>query len=329
MLRSNNTIIAKFAVVLVSLIFGISSAFASDYPARPMTIIVPFGVGGGNDVIARTFAPYLAQELGVPVNIENRPGAGSLVGATALLNSNHDGHTMMFSSVTPFIAQTILVRGASYSAEDFQLIDLPSRDYSLIKASTASGISSYEEFIERLRANPRNVTIGVAPGSADFANIVLTLERHGINPDAARIVTYDGGGETRLAVLAGHVDVGVSPASASFSIKEDITPLALFADQVVAGFEEVHLVSDIEGRNIDFMPGSQRGWVVSTEFINNHPDRYEVLSNAIRNVSHDETYLVEIDRQLPGYTWYGPEDSNAAFLRAFNQTSEYMHKMQP
>ncbi len=86
---------------LCALIAGTAGAFnvcAEPYPTAPVCVIVPFGAGGGSDLAARLLAKELSEAFKHPLGVENRPGAGTLIGAKALLDATPDGHTIMIST---------------------------------------------------------------------------------------------------------------------------------------------------------------------------------------------------------------------------------------
>ena len=86
------------AILAAASLFGISLPAAA-YPDRPITMIVPWGAGGGTDTLARTFAAMLEEELGQPINVVNRTGAGGVVGHTAMATAAADGYTIGLGTV--------------------------------------------------------------------------------------------------------------------------------------------------------------------------------------------------------------------------------------
>ena len=102
----------RFALIALSFVFILSRAEAQDYPARGTTILVPFAPGGGTDVIARAVGHKLEQRLGKPFLIENRPGAGTSIAATATAKAPPDGYTLMQATsgtmaMTPTIYKSV------------------------------------------------------------------------------------------------------------------------------------------------------------------------------------------------------------------------------
>ncbi len=198
-----------------------------DYPSRPVNVIVPFATGGYNDRLARAFAPYLEKELGQPLVIVNQEGAGTQLGHTYGLQQENDGYTVFLTSASPYIPLTILLQNAPYKLEDFTMINLPSRDYTLAATTADSEIENFQQVIDQLKADPTSLSIGVQPASADYANLMLTMQAAGIDPTKLRIVTYDGGGPNRNATAGGQVDVGFVGGEGFLPLKDKIKPLAM------------------------------------------------------------------------------------------------------
>lgn len=302
---------------------------AQTYPDRPITLLVPFATGGYNDRYARAMAPFLARQLGQPVTVMNRPGGGTMLGNMFYLQQPDDGYMVMVHSAAPFIPQTILLQNAPYRAEDFWMINLPSRDATLAATATAKPIGSIAEVVAALKRDPRSLTLGVQPTSADFVNLALFLAGHGIDRARARIVTYaDGGGPARTATVGGHVDVGFVGAEGFLPLAERIRPLMLFSDQRDPDlFPDTPLWAEharAHGINPEFVEGSQRGFVVLRRFVERAPDRYRILEAAIERATKDPECVATLRAQQLATTWYGPEASNRAFLAAYHTMRKYI-----
>ncbi|MEX0584919.1 MAG: tripartite tricarboxylate transporter substrate-binding protein [Natronospirillum sp.] len=313
------------SVVLAASVFTAPTVVAQSYPSQPITVVVPFATGGYNDRLARAFAPYLQEELGQPIEILNRGGAGTLLGNMLFMTRPADGYTIMMNSVTPYIPLTMMLQDPSYTLEDFHMINLPSRDATLAATSAGSDLDSWSEVIERLKADPRSLSIGIQPGSADYLNMVLAFEAEGIETDNMRIVTYDGGGPARAAAAGGQVDISLVGGEGFLPLLSEIKPLVVFNDSPFAGFEDTQLITeyaDENGLEIEFVGGSMRGWVVHSEFVENHPDRYETLLAAFERATKREDVIQSLQNQSLATDWYGPEVSNRSYL----STSQLMQR---
>ncbi len=97
-MKSKSFILAA-AVLAMILTIGLTGASAADYPKRPITLICPWGAGGGTDAVSRIIATLLKKELGVPVNVVNRTGGSGAVGHTAMATAKPDGYTIGMPTV--------------------------------------------------------------------------------------------------------------------------------------------------------------------------------------------------------------------------------------
>src|SRR5688572_24190592 len=100
--------------LLAAALIAASNAFAQAFPVKPMTIIVPIGPGGGYDLAGRTLGEGLSRELGQPVIVENRPGAGTVVGTQFVVKSPPDGYTMVVGGIGSIAHSIALIKDLPY-----------------------------------------------------------------------------------------------------------------------------------------------------------------------------------------------------------------------
>jgi tripartite-type tricarboxylate transporter receptor subunit TctC len=299
---------------------------AQTFPDRPVTVLVPFDAGGFNDRIARAFAPYLAKQLGQPVTVMNRGGSGALLGHTFLLQQPPDGYMIAMSSVN-YVATNIGVNNAKFKLDDFDLLNLPSNDYTLLATSSDSKWKNIKLVIDALKKDPKSVSIGVQPGSADLINITLFLRAHGIDPEKVRIVTFKGGGPTRNAVLGGTVDIGLVGAEGWVALKSRIDTLMVFADEKLPDWKEVPTVeeyADLNKMEIEWVPGSQRGWTLSAEVGKKNPQVRAKWIEVIKKAMEDPKWIEAANLQKFPNPWYGPEESQAMYLKGSKTLFKHM-----
>ena len=108
----NNRILSHLIKLSIGLLISLSSAFAlaDNYPSKPIRAIVPFAAGSATDQIGRAFAAKMAESLGQPVVIENRPGANGMIGADVVAKSPADGYTLLFGTNSTNAALKSLVK---------------------------------------------------------------------------------------------------------------------------------------------------------------------------------------------------------------------------
>lgn len=319
---SRRTILKFAAAGAASTLFSPTRLLAQsqDWPTRPINMVVPFATGGYNDRLARAFTPFLQEALGQPLSVINRAGAGTQLGNTYFLQQPDDGYSMQCNSVAPYIPLTILLQNAPYSADDFRMINLPSRDFTLAATSSESDIESMEDVISRLKEDPQSLSIGVQPASADYLNLRLMLNAAGINSDSLRMVTYDGGGPARNAAAGSQVDVSFVGGEGFLPLRERIKPLMVFSNERVEAYPNTpssNEITEMLGEEIDTVEGSQRGWVVSRDFVEQHPDRYEILVDAVERATKNPDCIEALKNQQLATTWYGPERSQEDFTANF------------
>ncbi|MGA2892807.1 MAG: tripartite tricarboxylate transporter substrate binding protein [Xanthobacteraceae bacterium] len=142
------------AILLLTAIAATAGiAVAADYPTRPITLIVPYPAGGGNDVIARLVAAKMSASLGQPIVIENRGGAGSTIGTRDAARSAPDGYTLMIATSSLAINPS-LYPDAGYDPKDFAAIGLIASSPSLVLVPPSSPVHSIADVIALARHDP-------------------------------------------------------------------------------------------------------------------------------------------------------------------------------
>ena len=143
-LRSMQNLMSTMLVCLLSTLVS-QQAFAADFPTKPVTLVVPFAAGGGLDVTARIIGERLKDELGQPVVILNRPGAGSSVGARVVAAAAADGHTLFFTSGSAFAFANLLVPNMELKLQDFAPVAAVASNPAVVVASTKVQVKSLAE----------------------------------------------------------------------------------------------------------------------------------------------------------------------------------------
>jgi tripartite-type tricarboxylate transporter receptor subunit TctC len=174
-------------------------AMAEDYPARPITLIIPFPAGGGVDTVGRVIAAKLTTALGQQVVVENRAGAGSVVGIRAGAKAPPDGYTIL-----------MITTGASAPAnpgydifKDFAPIGLIAAVPIMIQANPATPVNSLTDLVALAKKEPGKLTVGTPPPpTLNYFGIELFKSLTGAD---VTTVTYKGTGPLTNDLLAGHV----------------------------------------------------------------------------------------------------------------------------
>ena len=144
---------------------GPRSAAAEDYPARPITLIVPYPAGGGNDVLARLVAAKMSATLGQPIVIENRGGAGSTIGTRDVARSTPDGYTLLIATSSLAINPQLYPDTAYDPVKDFAPIGLIAKSPNLVLATPSLPAQNIAELITLAKKIPAS-SISLRPASA-------------------------------------------------------------------------------------------------------------------------------------------------------------------
>jgi len=193
-----------------ALLMGVSSLAqaqtspAQDYPNRAVTLVVPYPAGGGLDALARMLGQKLAERLGKPVVIENRTGAGTVIGAASVAKATPDGYTIMLGTSTPFAITATLNKSLPYDpAKDFAPIALVSNAPFLLLVHPSQPVHSVADLIALAKAKPGQLSYGSAgPGSPQNLSFELLKTLTGIN---IVHVPYRGDGPALTDLVAGHI----------------------------------------------------------------------------------------------------------------------------
>lgn len=187
---------------------------AAPYPAKPIRVIVPVPGGGTPDVVARMVTPGLSAQLGQPLIVDNRPGAGGLIGAELAARATPDGYTLLLSSPGPLTIVPHLQKSISYDpVRDFQPIGLISSGPFLLITHPSVPAKSVKELIALAQAQPGKLNYASAGnGTANHLAMELFKSMAGVN---LTHVPYKGAPQAVSDVLAGHMNMmfnSIAPA---------------------------------------------------------------------------------------------------------------------
>ncbi len=178
------------------------------WPARPVTMIVPFPAGGNADALARSVAAELSVKLGQQFIVENRGGAGGNIGGSLVAHAAPDGYTLLFGTPAPIAMNKLMYKSMPYDPEkDFTPVALVAKSPLVIIASPKTSFKTIKEMADYARANPGKLNVG-HPGNGTLGHItsVLLQRQLKINMTA---VPYRGTAPLTVDILGGQVDVGM------------------------------------------------------------------------------------------------------------------------
>ena len=241
---SNPTRRATLSALLATPFLGAKAmAQASDWPNRPVRVVVPWPPGGGADTTARMIFPKLAQKLGQPFVIENRPGASGSIGAAEVARAAPDGYTLLHDA-TPLAINPFLLRVSFDALNDLKAVFLPMQVPMLLVMHPSQAPKSLAEVITLAKARPGGLDwASSGNGSAQHLALELFTRAAGITVNH---VPYRGGGPAMTDVVAGQVGYffGNSNVALPFVRGERIRAVAHTGRGRIAAFPDLPAIGD-------------------------------------------------------------------------------------
>jgi tripartite-type tricarboxylate transporter receptor subunit TctC len=245
-----------FALALIGLAASVRAASAQTYPARPITLVVPVAAGGGVDTAARILSEKLQEKLKQPATVENRPGAGSMIGASFVAKAPPDGHTLLLMEPAALLAKWM--NRAPYDVTvDFAPIALVARQPLVLFAQPSLPVNDVRELIAYCKANPGKLSVGTAGVGSPHHLAALWLNT------AAKVeimhVPYRGAAPALNDLLGGQIPLiwALSVAVMPFVEQGKVKALGVSTQQRFPLLPQVPTVAEsgVPGFDIDFFYG--------------------------------------------------------------------------
>jgi tripartite-type tricarboxylate transporter receptor subunit TctC len=241
----------------VALSAGSRIAFAQTYPTRPVTLVVPVAAGGGVDTAARILAEGLQEKLKQTVLVENRPGAGSMVGASFVAKANPDGHTLLLMEPATLLAKWMNKKVPYDVTNDFTPIALAATQPLVLFAHPSLPVNDVKELIAYDKANPGKLSVGTAGVGSPHHLAAVWLNT------AAKIeiahVPYRGAAPALNDLLGGQIPLiwALSVAVMPFVEQGKVKALAVSTLKRFAQLPKVPTVAEsaVPGFDVDFFYG--------------------------------------------------------------------------
>lgn len=240
---------------LAAMLLAAGPALAqSDFPNKPIELVVPFQPGGGTDALARSFADATRKHTTQSLIIVNKPGASGSIGWQDVMHAKPDGYRL--AVITVELATLAHMGIGKVTADDLQPIAQLNADQAAITVRADAPWNTVEEFLAAARKDAGKVGMGNAGNGSIWHLAASALEdKTGVKFNH---VPFQGAGPAVLALLGGHIDaVAVSPAEVTTHVQSGkLKTLAVMADKRVPGFDKVPTLKE---RNIDLVIGTWRG----------------------------------------------------------------------
>jgi tripartite-type tricarboxylate transporter receptor subunit TctC len=203
----------------------------SAYPSKAVTIIVPNPPGGNTDILARIFSVPLAKALGQPVVVENRAGAGGVIGMTAAARALPDGHTLGLGNLSDLVVSRYAQANVPYDpAKDFSAVATLAKVSIVVTCLPSFPAKSFQEFLALAKANPGKYKCGTA-GNGTMGHLCLEALKAATGLDIVH-VPYRGGAPALNDLLGGHIDLLIDGSALSQVKAGKLKALAVTAERI-------------------------------------------------------------------------------------------------
>ncbi|MFA5663172.1 tripartite tricarboxylate transporter substrate binding protein [Castellaniella sp.] len=309
-------------MLAVVLAVAATSAMAA-FPERPITLIVPWGAGGGTDATARIIGSIMEKELGKPVNVINRSGGNGVVGHQAMANAKPDGYTLGMATVEITMMHHLGLTDLTPDA--YTPLALMNFDPSAITVSADSPFHSIKDLLAFARDNPGKLKAsGDGEGGVWHLALAGMLSDQGIAPDAIRFVPSDGASPGLLELVAGGVDiVPASLPEARAMIDNGKARTLAIMDNASSGlYPDIPTLAAETGS--DWTMGAWRGIVAPKGL---PADVSARLEEVLDRINHSQEYKDFMDQQGYGIVWANGADFGAFMAKADADMGTVMGKV--
>jgi len=214
--KSNGFVGRSLGHALVAASLIASSALAQTYPSKPVRLIVPWSAGSGTDLMARSFAHKLGETLGQQVVVDNRGGAGAIIGSEVAAKSPPDGYTLYIGGSVSMAISPALYSKVSYDpVKDFTPVSLVSQFFNALSVHPSVPAKNVKEFIGLARARPGELLMGSA-GNGSTSHLAGELFKKTAKVNLTH-VPYKSGGQLVTGVVSGESHLSFSPVSTALT----------------------------------------------------------------------------------------------------------------
>jgi tripartite-type tricarboxylate transporter receptor subunit TctC len=240
---------ARTTPVLFALATFLLTAFSTEdaaalYPDRIVRIVVPFAPGGGTDVIARTLAQEMAKDLGATVIIENKPGAGTIIGTQAVATSEPDGYTLLMGTFSHAVNLSLNAKLPYDPHKDFAPVALIGRSFNFVVVNPQSAIKSIADLIAAAKADPDKLSYGTY-GTGTSAHLAGELFKNMARVNLTT-VPYKGSAPAITDLIGGQIQVMFTTVASAAALIEagQLRALAVTSAERSPAFPQLPTVAE-------------------------------------------------------------------------------------
>jgi len=233
-----------FALAASLLALSWSASALAGYPDRPIKIVVPFAPGGGTDVVARTLAQEMARDLGATIVIENKPGAGTILGTQAVATSEPDGYTLLMGTFANAVNPSLKATLPYDPHADFAAVALIARSFNIVVVNPKSPYHSIADLIAAAKAEPEKLSYGTY-GTGTSAHLAGELFKNLAKVNLTA-VPYKGAAPAITDLIGGQIQVMFTTVASAAALVQggQLRALAVTSAQRSPAFPDLPTVAE-------------------------------------------------------------------------------------
>lgn len=306
-LNNGCSVLLVATVILISMCLSISMAFA-EYPDRPITLICPWGAGGGTDTVARALAAIMEKDLGQPVNVVNRTGGSGIIGHSALATAKPDGYTI--GTINVDLSQLVCKGLTDLGYDKFTQIALINAAPAGLEVNSESPFKTAQELLDAIKKDPPRTYKASGTGTGGIWHLAWAgwLYKAGVDPSKVPWVPTKGEAPSLKDLASGSVDAVTAPLSSALPLIKagKVRPLANMDTERFEPLPDVPTLKEATGTD----------WTCFTWRMIGAPaglpdDIKNRLVQAVKNAFDSEEFTAFMKKRGFKKTWKGPEEAKA------------------
>ena len=305
--------VALFFMCVLGLALNAGCSAAGDvWPKKAITLVVTFAAGGGSDVAGRVMAKHLARELGVPVNVENKPGGNQIPGIQAVLDAAPDGYTLLLEQPANSSIECTM-KDVPFKIEERTYGPLMVTGPNTYAVSAKSPYKTLKDLLEAGWKDPGSITWAYTGYNVTSFSHVQLFRAGGIDPSKTKPVEFSGGGPANTAVAGGHVVLaGGGPGGVLPLYKSgDLRILAVTGDKRAAVLPDVPTGKE-QGYDLNII-----NWFGISGPKNLPKNVLERLDVAAKKITSSPEYARDLENEGSVPLYMSPSDTRDFVLKEF------------
>ncbi|MGO9123165.1 MAG: Bug family tripartite tricarboxylate transporter substrate binding protein [Desulfomonilaceae bacterium] len=320
-MRHVSKVLLALAVLVPGLLLAATAAQSSDFPSKPITLVIPWGAGGSTDIVFRSLCEAAQEILGQPILVTNRPGDGGAVGVGSIVGEKPDGYTLV--QATNSLHRNSHLNKLSFdTVKDLTPIILVGGHQIGVAVRSDSPFAAVKDVIDYARANPGKLTY-MASGVGSSGHVAWEETAYNAGGLKFRHLPSKGDKDSSTALLDGRVDMIVTPAGWIPLVEEGkLKLLCTFGEERLKTFPEVPTAKELGLKVVHENPMG----IFGPKGMD--PKVVKILHDTFRKAQNDPRFIAAMGKYEIPIEYMGAEDYTKywsdAYVEAGNQVNKFI-----